>query len=246
MSGSLFCLVLDPFLRVVLSRFPYCGLWPATTFTAYLDDIAAVLAQTFAQLPLLLHLFDHFEAGAGPKLNTRKNVLIPLRTTCLVEAAAKVRRLIPRAAEFIIKFAHKFLGVILGPEGNITAWDAPFFKYCNRLHRIRNFGLGLNNTLALHNTHGFSVLSHTMQFHTHTQRLHGQDGARGTPKVSSRTTIHLHHSATQPRTSMPHAIQPPCAFLQRKGGTVPLCSLHLAPLRRLSPTPPRHAPLPGG
>ena len=98
MSGLLFCLILDPFLRAVLSRFPYCGLWPSTTFSAYLDDIAAVLAQTFAQLPLLLHLFDHFEAGAGPKLNFKKNVLIPLWTTCLAEAAAKVRRVIPRAA----------------------------------------------------------------------------------------------------------------------------------------------------
>ena len=166
MSGSLFCLAVDPFLRLILSRFPYNNLWPSTTLTAYLDDIAMVLANLFTQLPLLLYIFEHFEAGAGPHLNVTKCVLIPLWTMLVAEAAEKIRRLIPGAAEFAVRLATKFLGVMMGPLAHLTAWNSPFLKYSERLPRVRAFGLGFTNTVSSHNVHMFSVLSHTMQFHS--------------------------------------------------------------------------------
>ena len=158
MSGSLFCLVLDPFLRCILSRFPYDRFWPTTTLTAYLDDIAMVLARTFFQLPLLLDLFDYFAAGAGPRLNFHKCVIIPLWTLCLADAAAKLHRMIPRTVAFLVKLATKFLGVMMGPLAHLTCWNAPFLKYVERLQRIRRFGLGFMNTISNRNIHGFSVL----------------------------------------------------------------------------------------
>ena len=77
MSGSLFCIISDPFLRLILSRFSYSQLWPTTTFSAYLDDLAFVLSRLFPQLALLLDMFNHFAEGAGPHLNFAKCVIIP-------------------------------------------------------------------------------------------------------------------------------------------------------------------------
>ena len=168
MSGSLFCLALDPFLRLILSRFPYNTLWPTTMLTAYLDDMAMALAQVFSQLPLLLDLFDYFSAGAGPKLNYTKCIIIPLWTYILSAACEKLHRVIPRTRTLLVKLAAKFLGVMMGPLAHLTAWSAPFLKYCERLIRVRSFGLGFVNTLSLHNVHAFSVLSHVMQFHSYT------------------------------------------------------------------------------
>ena len=100
MSGSLFCIILDPFLRLVLSRFSYSQLWPTTTFSAYLDELAFVLSRLFPQLALLLDMFDNLSEGAGPHLNFAKCVIIPLWTSDIEAARDRIRRIIPRAADF--------------------------------------------------------------------------------------------------------------------------------------------------
>ena len=125
-----------------------------------------VLARTFIQLPLLLDLFNHLAAGAGPRLNFSKCVIILLWTLALQEASQMIRGVIPRTEDFIIKLATKLLGVVIGPLAHLSAWHGLFVKYSERLHRVKAFGLGFANSVSLRNIHIFSVLSHTMQFHS--------------------------------------------------------------------------------
>jgi len=93
-------------------------------------------------------------------------VIIPLWTLILEDAVRRVQTVIPRARDFIFKLAAKLLGVMIGPLAHEVAWDSPFLKYVERIPRIKTLGLGFFNTISLHNTHIFSVLSHVMQFHT--------------------------------------------------------------------------------
>ena len=73
------------------------------------------------------------------------------------------------------------------------------------IHFSPNYGLGLNNTISFHNTHGFSVLSHNMQFHSHnnhTDRLEREAHQRlvSAPRYTYTTAL-----LTQGKTcGMPH------------------------------------------
>jgi len=148
MSTSLFCLALDPFLRAILSRFPYNNIFPTTALEAYLDDIAMVLSHTVRQPPLVLRIFESFRCGAGPGLNYKKTVIIPLWNAALEETRAFLHRLIPETSQFVIAWAATFLGVMIGPVAHLIAWDAPFNKYESCVTQCRAFRLGLANTIS--------------------------------------------------------------------------------------------------
>ena len=80
-----------------------------------------MLANTLSQLPLLLYLFDHLAAGAGPHLNFTKCAIVPLWTLVVEEASNMIRRVIPRTQDFLITLATKLLGVVIGPLAHLTA-----------------------------------------------------------------------------------------------------------------------------
>ena len=109
--GALFDLCVDPLLRKLLLRIPR----PVEALVGYLDDIALAVAGFFQQFGRIMGEFEAFQRGAGPSLNALKCVIVPLWTSNLADAVARIRRREPRAAGFAIEGVAKFLGVYLGP-----------------------------------------------------------------------------------------------------------------------------------
>lgn len=74
MSGRLFAMAMDPFLRRLLSR----SIVDLMRLTAYADDIALVLANLWADAPGILEEFVAWSWASGLELNAGKCVLVPL------------------------------------------------------------------------------------------------------------------------------------------------------------------------
>eukprot|EP00972_Heterocapsa_arctica_P080114 11808502-Heterocapsa_arctica.AAC.1 len=74
LSGVLFAIGLDPFLRMLGACLPRCS----TRFCAFADDIAFAVQDIFATMPIIMQRFLLLERATGMKLNHSKCVLVVL------------------------------------------------------------------------------------------------------------------------------------------------------------------------
>jgi hypothetical protein len=74
LSGTIFALALDPFMRMVMSL-----MQPGKSIlTGFADDLAVVLANFTKEFPMIIQAFLVFERASGLALNFKKCVLVPL------------------------------------------------------------------------------------------------------------------------------------------------------------------------
>jgi len=107
LSATIFCLVIDPFLRMSLSRIFRCPGSENSTIVAYMDDVGAVLQRLLVQLPFLLQAFELLGMAAGTSLNVAKCLIIPLWGEPLLQAAQRIRRIFQQFSEVRVAWSGK-------------------------------------------------------------------------------------------------------------------------------------------
>ena len=105
LSGSLFVLAIDPFLKLLRAL-----LTKDEGSSAFADDIATLLA-TFRKLPVIAEAFDLFEQVSAMKLNAKKNVIVPLDRTADSTTITQIKQFlagnIPKWNDFKVDGAAK-------------------------------------------------------------------------------------------------------------------------------------------
>ena len=91
LSGSIFVMTVDPFLRLLRKTLP------SSTNRAFADDIATIV-QSLQDLPTLKTNFDLFRDVSGLDLKIKKCSLIPLGIDPTPEASKRVARSIKKSS----------------------------------------------------------------------------------------------------------------------------------------------------
>ena len=162
LSGSLFVLALDPFMRM-LHHVLQC---PRLVIRGYFDDLAVGFFDILRQLQRCLEVFSLIESIAGLALNPRKVVVVPLHAECIAPITWKndFHRLVPAAARFTIQYYAKYLGVMLGPSAPERRWEHAASMIIKEAQEIRKLGAGIQNSIALFNSRALSKLGFPAQF----------------------------------------------------------------------------------
>jgi len=162
LSGTLFALALDPFIRLLLSRIEH----PHDTLTAFADDLAMVCGDMKARLGVIMKLFDGFGKASGLWLNMAKCVLIMLHASDadIEEMMQWLTSNISMGGDIQVATKGKYLGINIGPGASISSWDAPLHKFKVRVASIKQEGLGMMQSLIDYRTFAFPVLAYVMQF----------------------------------------------------------------------------------
>ena len=162
LSGTLFALALDAFIRLILSRIER----PRDTLTAFADDLALVCGNMKKHLPTVMSFFTQFGRASGLNLNLAKCMYIVSRDSKdkVEETQAWLQNCLHGGAEIHVNTCGKYLGIIVGPGAYSSSWDAPLVKYRARVAAIRAESLSVMQSLMDYRTFALPVLSYIMQF----------------------------------------------------------------------------------
>ena len=164
MSGALFAIVLDPFIRRLLLRIHRPMQLYGDMIAAFLDDIGMVVGELFKVLPSILLEFDLLGKAAGVHLNISKTVIVPLWRGSHVDILRELIRLIPAAAGITVRGWAKILGVFMGPDSGDMLWIKPTNKVLLRMRAVKAWRLGLPMTIIKVNQLAISCWSFVAQF----------------------------------------------------------------------------------
>ena len=162
LSGTLFAMSLDSFLRMI------CSVLPSSSTKAFADDLAIVIGQ-LKELPKLARCFEILHKTATLALKPSKCILIVLGAAdgdgTKERAQAYVNHIVPQWSNFIHARRGRYLGAILGPEGGAAAtWEAPLKKLEARVEQGTANTLGPSLCVPLINRHALTVTSYVEQF----------------------------------------------------------------------------------
>ena len=160
LSGTLFALALDPFMRRLLWQLPAS----MGILTGFADDLGALLFDLFKSLPWLMHVFYQFASASGLHLNKEKCVLIPLWSISEKNLRNWLAEDVGGFQKCTISNFAKYLGIMIGPDAAGKSWVAPTKKYVERVHAVRNLGLGFCRAVSNYQIHAVSVLQFVAQF----------------------------------------------------------------------------------
>ena len=168
MSGALFCLALDPWLRMINSRLP------AGTFAmhAFADDVAFALRHLLEHLRLIGALCVVLQKGTGLHLNLLKCIFVPWALGDLPRIHAAIAAICPRWASAAVKPVARYLGVMVGPLAEQHQWTAIIAKMRATTRTIRALNMPLLDTMRAYNSTVHTIPSHVLQFATPTQQLY--------------------------------------------------------------------------
>lgn len=160
LSGTMFALSLDPFVRWYLSRSVFTG----THIFLYADDLANALRDVFQHLPLLLRALHHWRLASGLALKPSECVVLPLWTGDYTTIRTFVGNL-PGFSPDSVRTSARYLGVDLGVESAATQSLSVAPRITQRAHDIRSAGATLPTRIALHNTHVASMVRYRAAFY---------------------------------------------------------------------------------
>jgi endonuclease/exonuclease/phosphatase family metal-dependent hydrolase len=159
LSGTLFALALDPFLRMICLTIPaHLGM-----VTAFADDIAIVALHMFDVLLALAPVFAVLQAAACLEVNPKKTIVIPLWTNGLFEARRWLGDCLPTWSGFKVQLCGRFLGYMVGPTAAATRWDLSLDKFWQRGMAARTAGGGFFGNLLHYHIYSVSVLGYLLQ-----------------------------------------------------------------------------------
>jgi hypothetical protein len=180
-SGSIFALLLDPFVRCICLRLPR----PLNSLGVFADDIVCTILHLFPCLRLLCPCFDLLSRAAGLKINAKKTVVIPLASTTTFAIRRFLVDNIPTWGNMEVNTAGKLLGVLIGPGADEQRWAAATAKFWTRARDARATTGGFTQALLHYRIFAVSVLQHLLSFseapkHTfHMENLATQGMTRG-------------------------------------------------------------------
>ena len=119
LSGSVFVIVVDPFLRLLRKSLL------DSTNRAFADDIATIV-QKLEELQILKVNSDLFRDIPGLDLKIKKCCLIPLGHDPTAEWLKKVSKaiahIVSKWANFAVAPSAEYLGIIIGPRLTDSSW----------------------------------------------------------------------------------------------------------------------------
>lgn len=166
LSGTMFALSLDPFVRWYLSRSIFNGSY----IFLYADDLANAFRDVYQQLPLILRALLHWRRASGLSLKPSKCVVLPLWVGDYSDIKNFVGNL-PGFTTDVVRSSARYLGVELGVNSCAAQWLSVAPRITQRAHDIRNAGASLPSRVALHNTHVASMIRYRATLFPPSQEL---------------------------------------------------------------------------
>ena len=158
-SGSIFVLLLDPWIRMVLSRLPR-----ALPF-GFVDDVALVMNEFFDDVVDLFLLLMLLEGAACLTLNMKKVVVVPLRPAAdLLCWRQRLEQLCPSWRSCQLQRSAKYLGIYIGSDYDAFIWIASVTKFRQRVQAVASLAGSWTSQVPCYRVCALSVLSHVMQF----------------------------------------------------------------------------------
>jgi len=139
------------------------ALLPGTVNRAWADDLAMVVKDGLAHLPLLAATFDDFARLSGLRLHIGKTIAVPLFPHDQLQMQSAIAASVPQWAGVAIRGFARYLGLMVGPSKNDMSWHEPFQKYLRRARVWGQAGVGLHLSLRAYQTYVSSVLGFVMQ-----------------------------------------------------------------------------------
>ena len=158
LSGSLFVMVLDPMISLLLS----C-LGPRDVVRGFADDLAAVIRNAWSTLPRVAKAFELIGKVSNLQLKVSKTVIVPLWRANHDEVSRSIVQLIPCWKGILVSGCGRYLGFYLGPDASSKSWDVPSKKWIERVHTIKGFGAGMLNSVLQYNSVAISCLGFVCQ-----------------------------------------------------------------------------------
>jgi endonuclease/exonuclease/phosphatase family metal-dependent hydrolase len=159
LSGTLFALALDPFIRMLCLTIPK----QLGTVSAFADDIAIVAKHLLQALRALAPVFSTFQAASCLEVNPLKTVVIPLWDNGCFETRRWLFDALPSWAKFKVQLFGRFLGYLIGPDAAKNRWDLTLEKFWQRGMMARAAGGGFFGNLRHYHIFSFSVLGYLLQ-----------------------------------------------------------------------------------
>lgn len=159
LSGTLFVICIEGFLRLLVHRFnSRCLLF------AFADDMAIFLKELMVSLPQLRAGFLLLERAASLKLNLKKCALLPLFAQDMKITARQVSAIVPGWKPVKIVGAYLYLGVWLGSLAHLFEWKVQFEAIKKRSRFLATLGLGWGLSCALYRMLVSSLVPYVGQF----------------------------------------------------------------------------------
>ena len=163
LSGMLFAIAIDPFLRSITSSIDEKRIG-ATRACA--DDIAVALASLYG-LCELFPCFDAAEKLAGLSLKPKKCVVVPAGKVLTDELGTDIKRWLernlPSWQDFNIRPVGKYLGFMVGPSSAASQWAAACSKYRTCTVALARTGAPASVALYNYNVRAVPVLGYLQQ-----------------------------------------------------------------------------------
>ena len=163
LSGLLFVLILDPFLRAIEGQLESPGL--ALT-RACADDIGAVVYE-ISTLKIFHALFTILAKIAGLHVKDRKCVIIPIATRFAPHVVELFRDWLcanlPEWGSMAVVASGKYLGFALGPGAGASSWSGPIAKWRWRVSSISAEGFAPSVGTLCYNFRSLPVLGYVAQ-----------------------------------------------------------------------------------
>jgi len=163
LAGSLFALLLDPFLAAMRQALGHDS---NGIVRACADDIATALP-SINTLKRLYPIFLQAERFASLCLQTSKTCIVPVATAISPEVIEIIRcwLILHTPTWFGIKIqgSAKYLGFLLGPTAASHGSNAQRLKWSNRTKAIARSGVPLQISILAYHTRALSTLSYIAQ-----------------------------------------------------------------------------------
>ena len=162
LSGALFCLALDPWLRFAVSALP-----PQIAVNAFADDLCFCMQHMLRHLRLLAVLVLTLTRATNLELNLSKCIFVPWWPAGeeeIMRIGAAIAAMCPRWGGAKVANFARYLGVLVGPGAEAHQFDAVTTKMRHTTRALRNLALPLSDAIRAYNTTVAPCASHLLQF----------------------------------------------------------------------------------
>ena len=153
LSPLIFALVMDILLRRIQDKLP------EVVIRAFADDIALVIPDIEAAMPILQEIFHGAHKVANLELNMPKCVVIPLYLGTMESIGTDFRSRFPDWAAISVETKGTYLGMVIGPGAGQSSWDKPLKKFLGVAKSWGKLGMGLTYSAAAYAIYALPTLT---------------------------------------------------------------------------------------
>ena len=132
MSGSLWCVVLDPIIRALVELIKDVGGLPA-----FAADIGVSVGDITSALLVLVPILGPIEVATCLNLNWKKTHVVNFSKFSIFKLKKQIQEAVPLALGAEICYCARYLGFLVGPCAREHDWEAPCRKLLERARHIK-------------------------------------------------------------------------------------------------------------